>query len=409
LRRTTFCTAIVLLFASASALPAAAAPASEGAAKPVVLAAVPAGAAPRPVDTAASELMRWLDANRSPGLGGVSVNEDGGSVTVYWKGAVPAALRKLAAGQVAPVTFKAAEFSAAELDREAARVADANPNLVASVGPLGDYSGLGVELDAAAKGATKADLRTGLTAAVPVTVTGTAQLRIATRDADSAPFWGSALIYAPSSSYACSTGVSVYAGATSYITTAQHCGTGPWYGFGSGYYVGAKGAASVALDTELLSGSSYNPRVYTGAWNSMSSISVYNAERPADGSGICASGGVTGETCSKVNVRGVNQYVNISGVGRVGPGFWMLSTGSVGGVQVGIIQGGDSGSAAYAYTSRSQASVRGLTVAVDNTFRTAQCGGNPAFSPHMTCSARAFAVNAVDALAGLGVRIKTAS
>ncbi len=102
MRRTTFCTAIVLLFASASALPAAAAPASEGAAKPVVLAAVPAGAAPRPVDTAASELMRWLDANRSPGLGGVSVNEDGGSVTVYWKGAVPAALRKLAAGQVAP-------------------------------------------------------------------------------------------------------------------------------------------------------------------------------------------------------------------------------------------------------------------------------------------------------------------
>ena len=117
------------------------------------------------------------------------------------------------------------------------------------------------------------------------------------------------------------------------------------------------GAASVSLDTELLSGSSYDPRVYTGAWNSPSSIPVYNAECPADG----------------------------------------------------IAQGGDSGSAAYAYTSSSQASVRGLTVAVDNTFRTAQCGGNPAFAPHMTCSARAFAVNAVDALSGLGVRIKTTS
>jgi len=108
-----------------------------------------------------------------------------------------------------------------------------------------------------------------------------------------------------------------------------------------------------------------------------------------------------------VFVRGTNMFANIGGVGTTGPGFWILSEGSSGNVQIGNIQPGDSGSPAYAYTSNSQASVRGLVVAVDRSFSTANCRGNPNFVPSPNgCFARSFAVNVVDALAAVGATIK---
>jgi len=400
----------VVLLGLAAGVPAAAAP--DGAAQDTrsTVTSTPAGAEPRPADIAASALMRWLDQHPQAAVGGVSVNDAGTSVTVYWKGAVPAAFDAVAAAQPTPVTFKAAKFSLAQLDREASRMADANQDLVASVGPLPDYSGTGVTMSSAAvaKGKTRADLKTGLTADIPVTITGTANPVRASRTGDTAPFWGSSLIYSTSSGYYCSSGASVYSGTVSYITTAAHCKAGPWYAPDSGYKVGDVVKSSAGRDTELIGGKSYDAVIYNGPWNSSTGVAVYDSERPADGTRICVDGAITGEHCTSVNVRGINQYVPVSGAGTIGPGFWILDTQVINGVQVGVAQPGDSGSATYAYTSASQASVRGFLVAVDLNFRTAQCGGNPNFS-HFDCSSRAFAVNSVDSLSALGVRIKTTS
>jgi hypothetical protein len=145
-------------------------------------AVIPAGASPTKAEAAASALMRWLDAHPRSGAGGVSV--EAGSVVVPWKGSVPAEFSMLAKSQPAPVQFVDAPYSAAELLAEAERVAKANQQLVADVGPRDDYSGLVVELsDPTATPADQAVRQINST--VPVTVRGRTGLTPAfSRDGD---------------------------------------------------------------------------------------------------------------------------------------------------------------------------------------------------------------------------------
>jgi hypothetical protein len=373
--------------------------------------AIPKGASPTKAESAASALMRWLDAHPRSGAGGVSV--EAGTVVVPWKGPVPAEFSTLAGNQPVPVRFVDAPYSATELLTEAERVAKANQQLIADVGPRNDYSGLVVELsNSTTIPADQAVQQIGST--VPVTVRGRTELSPAfSRDGDVAPFYGASLIFrftSATAGVACSSGVAGFVGSTSVLTTAWHCGTGTWTGYASGATIGTVGARSQAKDTQLISGASTDGRVYTGPWNSTTSTPVFDAERPANNTGICTSGGVTGEVCPQVFVRGTNMFANIGGVGTTGPGFWILSEGSSNNAQIGNIQPGDSGSPAYAYTSSSQASVRGLVVAVDTSFSTANCRGNPNFVPSINgCFARSFAVNVVDALAAVGATIKVGS
>src|SRR6266536_428993 len=83
---------------------------------------IPRGAAPRPAEITASELMHWLDTHPNARAGGVSVDANGQTVTVAWKGVVPQAFRRLAGAQPARVRFVSAPFSAAELTAEARRI-----------------------------------------------------------------------------------------------------------------------------------------------------------------------------------------------------------------------------------------------------------------------------------------------
>ncbi|MEV6493913.1 hypothetical protein AB0M20_35615 [Actinoplanes sp. NPDC051633] len=349
--------------------------------------------------------MRWLDQHPQAGAAGVTVRD--GVVVVQWKGEVPASMRRLSGAQPAEVLFVPAKYSAAELLAESARLAKANQATIATVGPSEDYSGLDVQLSS--KGAAQ---RATINSSYPVSVTGAIDVAPARRDADTSPFWGGALIYratSPTQGYVCGTGVSVYRGTTSGITTAWHCGTGTWTGYASGATLGTvTGTRSQAKDTQVITGSSTAGRIYTGPWDSSTSIPVYNAERPANNTGICTGGAVSGELCTQVTVRGTNMYTNITGVGSVGPGFWILSTGSNGGVQIGNVRGGDSGSPAFSYTSAGAASVKGFIVAIDGTFSTLNCRGNPniAIGPNGFCYARSFAVNSVDALSAVGATIK---
>ncbi len=395
--------AAALIVAAALALPhtaAGSAPQQEATGANLI----PPGAAPRPADLAASALTHWLDTHANT-AGGVSVDSSGTAITVAWKGAVPQAFRQLAAAQPVTVRFTTARFSSAQLTAEAGRIARTYPRLVASVGPRDDDSGLVVELAASAgPGATREAAQ--ISSFAPLTIRGTGKTLVPmSRNADTSPFWGGALIQ--NGTYVCSTGVSVFSGTTSGITTAWHCGLGTWVAHDNGATLGTiwSGKRSQARDTEVIQTSS-GPSAYIGAWNSTSSRLVYRAERPANNTRICSNGGVTGETCGNTYVRGINMFVNVQGVGTVGPGFWLLTEEVCGGSQCGIIQGGDSGSPADSYASTGKLIMKGLQVAADQAFLTTACKGHPSYAGHQPCYGRAFAVNTVDALSTLGVSIK---
>jgi hypothetical protein len=77
----------------------------------------PAWITPPPTQsqTTASTLADWIRTQFGDSAGGVGVLRDRKTVVVYWKGPPPAALRRLADDQPAPVTFQPAAFSLGEL------------------------------------------------------------------------------------------------------------------------------------------------------------------------------------------------------------------------------------------------------------------------------------------------------
>ncbi|MCU7724906.1 S1 family peptidase [Actinoplanes sp. KI2] len=373
--------------------------------KPVSEATIPEGGEQTDAEVTADNLTEWLDTHPESGLGGVSVV--GGAVTLAWKGDPPADVLQLLATEpvTTPVTVAPAAYSAAELDAQAIQVADANPDTVASVGPRDDFSGLQILLQPRRTTDLQPQATRQISATVPVTIAGYADPVPTNRNNDTRPFYGANLI--KNGSYVCSGGVAVTVGATTGLSTAWHCGTGTWQTYGNSNTIGTIGARAKGLDTQVINGSTTG-RVFQGPWNAFSSAPVKDSIRPGNNTAICVSGGLSGESCSKVTVRGVNQYANIAGVGRVGPGFWVLSTGVSGGSQVGIADQGDSGAPAYTYATNGSMRIKGFIVGGDQTMKTTKCKGNPDFVPSgHGCYARIFVVNSVDALSALGARIKT--
>src|SRR3954454_23487425 len=121
-------------------------------------------------------------------------------------------------------------------------------------------------------------------------------------------FWGGAAIQ--SGGATCSTGFSVRkpSGAR-FITTAAHCyGVGATVRTPTGTFVGnvtQRGTIGSFWfwdnrDVELIGGSSYAPRVYTGGVFSTSSRGVVGAGDPVAGfTGYCSSGQTSGEQCNQ--------------------------------------------------------------------------------------------------------------
>ena len=158
-----------------------------------------------------------------------------------------------------------------------------------------------------------------------------------------------------------------------------------------------------AVDTQVLTGHGGANQVWIGAWNSAKSRLVFRGEDPADGIRICTGGGVTGEVCgSDVHVVGINLFINLRGVGRVGPGLWVLWGPAIAPpdtIRSCVVQGGDSGSPDYHYNADGRVTVHGFMVAADLRLATDRCRGNPDFyPPGKAVSAHGFAVNVHEAL-----------
>ncbi|MFC5264663.1 hypothetical protein ACFPJ1_21335 [Kribbella qitaiheensis] len=138
---------------------------------------VPGQVQPTPEEDAAQALMQWLAENPKPNAGSVSVLDDHKTVVVYWKGDPPADLQQFAASQPVPVTIRKATYSRAELLAVAKSLMDANPGVVSSAGPSGDFSGVGITLNSKAPQTALAAVRAQ--SAVPIEFRGVRDTRSA--------------------------------------------------------------------------------------------------------------------------------------------------------------------------------------------------------------------------------------
>jgi hypothetical protein len=174
-------------------------------------------------------------------------------------------------------------------------------------------------------------------------------------------FWGGASIR--SGGGTCSTGFTVRkpSGAR-YITTAAHCfsvgsivRTPPGTFVGTVVQRGTLGSPFfwVNRDVELIGGSSYAPRVYTGGIFSTSSRGIVGAGNPVEGfTGYCSSGQTSGEQCQQT-VQSTNAIV-CTQTGCKWPVVKYVG---------GPAQPGDSGGSFYLPSGSSQAWARGAVIA----------------------------------------------
>ena len=185
--RTVVAGVCMILAVAATAAPAAAEPlkppAAPGPAQPA--GAVPGGfatwgelfAMQDKLNAAATRIV----GARGAGYAGIVAAPATRRLTVYWKGAVPEAVRNLAGRLGVPVTFTAARFTERELLAEAKRLGgDAQ---VLAIGPKVDGSGLHITVS------ERSALRSGLlsTARVPLQVSTKGRPQLASRQNDSMP------------------------------------------------------------------------------------------------------------------------------------------------------------------------------------------------------------------------------
>jgi hypothetical protein len=177
-------------------------------------------------------------------------------------------------------------------------------------------------------------------------------------------FWGGAAIQ---SGGTCSTGFAVRnSSGTRFITTAAHCfAVGATVRTPTGTLVGTVRQRGTLnswwffdnRDVELIGGSSYAARVYTGGVVSSSSKAVVGAGDPVAGvTGYCSSGQTSGEQC--------NQTVQSTGaMACTATGCKWPVIQYVGGPS----QGGDSGGSFYIPSAAGQVFARGAVIAGNGT------------------------------------------
>lgn len=255
------------------------------------------------LNTAADEILS-VD---SPGYAGTIAAPENGELHIYWKGEVPADAQERAARTGVPVRFLPARHSEAELAAEVDRLgADSR---VGTAAPEADGSGLAVTVS------TDADREAILAEArLPLSVTIERKPDLLfNRQADISPYWGGARWNNLSTGGSCSTGFSVTWGGQPRMLTAGHCGSnGNVARIGNATQPTTSITADVnARDTQLLNrppNRTFAGRIYTGAWNSSSSIRVGGSTADYVGNWICTGGAFTGEHCN-AKVYAVNTSV----------------------------------------------------------------------------------------------------
>lgn len=358
----------------------------------------------------AQQIQQTVSRNKLSGFTGVGIDVDGQAVKLYWKGGlVPAQLHAaLTVPKGVRLVTVSTPYSKEELNSEARRIAEQNPDLVVSAGPNADFSGLAVSMDEAtvsrqlvAPAAVAASA--GITSAIPLSFSSHARLTASSRWADRPPYWGGAAIMRPVGSGLydfCTTGFEGKATDGHLVMiTADHCGQKVEWTTGDGWIVGDSGSGYKSLDANLILNTPYEGNIYNGDYTSNTGVPIYGAGDPALDSLVFASGSWSG--ASVVRVQRVNQFWNLTGLGTVGPGFITINDD-----QVASIGQGDSGGPVAQVASVPGGYgiyAGGITSAISTGAFLGACQGLQ--SSGRQCSTHAFIVNISDIMFHYGLQI----
>jgi hypothetical protein len=325
----------VLLVAVTLGLPASAAgaPSKPGAAPAAneIPADVRASmAAQAPLVKASDEIQRAVEKEKATGFTGVAI--EGDKLVLWWKARAPMPSGVAAAAATARRTAKlerrSAPHSLGELraasDRMLAQI-QANPSgPVFGVAIPADGKGLIVNADRqivdAARNTTSSAMATAAASSlaraakvqVPVTTVVQERPRFASREADTPPYSGGALLYNYETRRLCSSGFAVrpQLGTQPYILTARHCfriGTPVFNGDGPnlpylGEFVGYGAAEQRHHDTILIGTPSAKGWIYDGPVGPGEfQKPVVNYGYTTPGQHVCISGARTGAVCNLFN------------------------------------------------------------------------------------------------------------
>ncbi|MEO3811997.1 hypothetical protein ABGB17_23620 [Sphaerisporangium sp. B11E5] len=241
------------------------------------------------------------------GYAGIVLAPESRELRLYWKGKAPRQIDGLV-GQLrrdVAISVLPARYSVRELEREANRLIGANSDLITSIEPLQDGSGL--RATTAATGLARTAIAG---AAVPVTLEHGVQPKVASRWDDSPPWWGGAVWGTPSA--ACTTGFAVTYQGVSKIWTSAHCANvGQTAADPTGQVIGTVTHDNASRDS-LLIGASAAGRVFNNPIGNVAtefSNPVVGTNSSYVGLYVCTSGGFSGTNCN-IQVKAVNVTIN---------------------------------------------------------------------------------------------------
>jgi hypothetical protein len=243
------------------------------------------------------------------GYAGIVAAPQNRALQVYWKGAVPASVTKLAGGLKVPVSFASAAYSQREMIAETKRLA-ADPNVL-SVGPEADGSGLTIAVSSAGRKAIQA--RTGAvgTARMPLHVREEAAPQALSRPNDFAPYWGGARYTTPLGG--CTTGFAIFWQGLDHMLSAGHCGNNGQVAVDGGGNAAADTMGTIfnddtVRDTLMIDVASEG-WAYVDAFDGNTGVDVVGAGTDFVGNLVCTDGARTGEHCG-MQVTHVDQSDN---------------------------------------------------------------------------------------------------
>ncbi|RKR87444.1 hypothetical protein BDK92_1720 [Micromonospora pisi] len=388
-----------LVLVAGAGVPAAAAPdgaAGTGSASAkTTLTGTPSGEAAKmaPLFAVQEKLNRAADSIRAAGgdqagsgFAGDRVDAAANTLTVYWRGALPApvaATVEAMRSEGIAVEVRAAKHSLDELLKEADRVIGRTVSgvRVISTSPANDGSGLKVGVKAvstgiASTGIASTDLQRAdseLTATVPLDLAVETPREFTSRGSDTVPYWGGALIL---SGGACTSGFGVRGlnGAARYLLTAAHCGGGQWT-TGTGAVIGNTLAnATREYDGELiLTNAGYSvyegPSFASGDTNVGRTITGPSSNHV--GNAVCTGGSFSGTACGWTVVA-LNQSFDIEGFGTIRGLVQAEAANRVAG-----IGNGDSGGPVYVQSGTTGTARGIISLRSDESSEIVACNGVP--------------------------------
>jgi hypothetical protein len=263
------------------------------------------------------------------GFTDLRVDPAGNAVTVYWKGPVSTGINRVIADARARgirVSVVRAAYSATELDAQVDLILrdarSASGGRVVSVTKYVD--GRGVEVGVSgipghqALGSGLPHLQQARRAGNVTVVKGEPFIEF-TREADTPPYWGGALMFRDNYSAGCSTGFATYwpAGNEKFLSTAGHCGTlGSIWTSGAGSVIGRVQHKNTAHDAMFIR-TAPAARIYWGPavfFGRQSSKPVKGQSQNNNGDFVCLSGALTGAVCSaEIDNRNIVRCLPVGG------------------------------------------------------------------------------------------------